>query len=130
MIRQDLPPRAAPRPPAGLVAWLVWALFGNDDDSIHGDERWRAGRERTTWLAVQWWFRNPFHNLFFYVLGVAHKPRTLFSSREWSNKGWTFHATRCGRLWLPFICHRGRVNFYAGWRPAGAFGFKFNFSKT
>jgi hypothetical protein len=130
VIRQDMPPRRIVQAPSSPLAWLVWALVGNDDDGLHGDERWRAGRTPSLWLAVQWWFRNPFHNLFFYVIGVAHKQRTVYSTREWSAPGWTFHITRAGWLPLPFVCFRGRPNFYAGWRPTGAFGLKFNFSRS
>lgn len=49
-----------------LLRWFnfTWALIGNDDDGLFGDDRWRAGREKTLWLAIVWWFRNPFHNSF------------------------------------------------------------------
>lgn len=130
MIQESFPPRLVPATP-----WLLrflrpfWALFGNEDDGFYGDDRWRAGREKSLWLAAQWWFRNPFHNLFFYVIGVADRSRTFYSTREWGSPGWTFHALRCGWLWLPFISYRGVFVFYAGWRPYGAFGLKFNFEK-
>lgn len=130
MIREDLPPRRTVSPPAGVLAWLAWALFGNEDDGVYGDDRWRAGRAPSFRLAVQWWFRNPLHNLFFYVIGVADKPRAFFSTREWGSPGWTFHYLRAGRLVLPFVSYRGRIKFYAGWRPYGAFGLKLNFSRT
>ena len=131
MMREDFPPRRHISTP-WLLRWLriLWALFGNEDDGIYGDEKWRAGRNPSPWLAIAWWFRNPFHNLFFYVIGVADRPRTFYSTREWGSPGWTFHVLRCGWLWLPFISHRGRVNFYAGWRPYGAFGFKLNRAKS
>ena len=130
MIREDFPPRRNVSTP-WLLRWfrLLWALFGNEDDGIYGDDKWRAGRAKTWKLAVIWWFRNPFHNLFFYVIGVADRHRTFYSTREWGSSGWTFHVLRCGWLWLPFISYRGRVKFYIGWRPYGAFGTKLNLSK-
>ena len=86
-------------------------------------------RAKVLKLAMLWWVRNPFHNLFFYVMGVADRPRTFYSSREWGEPGWTFHYIKCGRLYLPFVSFKGWCNFYAGWRPYGAFGLKFNFAK-
>lgn len=120
-----------------LLRWFnfTWALIGNDDDGLFGDDRWRAGREKTLWLAIVWWFRNPFHNLFFYVVGIADRPRAFYSSREWGSPGWTFHAINCTEpwlrwVWLPFISYRSpRVSAYVGWRPYGAFGFKLNRGK-
>ena len=130
MIREDFPPRRHISTP-WLLRWfrVWWALFGNEDDGYYGDDRWRAGREKTLWLAVLWWFRNPFHNLFFYVIGVADRHRTFYSSREWGSPGWTFHALRWGWLWFPFVSYRGRIKFYIGWRPYGAFGTKLNFAR-
>lgn len=129
MIREDFPPRRHVAPPVDSIAWLLWALFGNEDDGPYGDDKWRAGRARTWWLAVQWWVRNPFHNLFFYVIGVADKPRTFYSTRDWGVNGWTLHYTHCSFLYLPFISYKGWCNFYIGWRPYGAFGLKLNFAK-
>lgn len=131
MIREDFPPRRYISTP-WLLRWLrpLWAIFGNDDDGLYGDDRWRAGRAKTLKLAVLWWFRNPFHNLFFYVIGVADRHRTFYSTREWGSPGWTLHVLRCDWLWLPFISYRGRIKFYIGWRPYGAFGTKLNFSKS
>lgn len=108
------------------MAWFWWAFFGNDDDGLFGDERWRSGRPETVWLAVIWWLRNPFHNLTWYVIGVADKHRTVYSNKDSDAPGWCFMVTRCGWLWLPFVGHNGFLKFYAGWRPSGAFGLKFN----
>lgn len=143
-----------------LLRWfnITWALIGNDDDGLFGDDRWVCpmlpgvigltpfvlfgrvylrpvfgmlpqSRNWLLWRAICWWFRNPFHNLFFYVLGVADRNRVFYSSREWGSGGWTFHALNWWWLWLPLVSYRGRINFYAGWRPYGAFGFKLNRSK-
>lgn len=115
-----------------ILRWfnLSWAIFGNDDDGLFGDARWRAGRPESLWLAIVWWFRNPFHNLFFYVLGVADRPRTFYSTREWGSQGWTFHCLRWRFLFLPLVSYRSKyVSFYFGWRPYGAFGMKLNRGK-
>lgn len=112
-----------------------WALFGNDDDGYFGDDRWRAGRTKTLGLALQWWLRNPFHNLFFYVIGIADRPRTFWSrpGRGWGEvDGWTFHWLQAdgGRFRFPFASFRNhRFSAYAGWRPYGAFGFKFQIKR-
>jgi hypothetical protein len=53
------------------MRWLLWALFGNDDDGAWGQrsgEPGYDGKPFSVWLAVCWWFRNPAHNLFFHVL--------------------------------------------------------------
>lgn len=127
--------------PRRVIPWYrklnpLWALFGNDDDSIYGDERWRAGRPKTIGLAVKWWFRNPFHNLFFYVIGVADRRRSFWShpDRLWGTvDGWTFHWLQVdGLRWkFPFASYRSaRISAYAGWRPYGAFGFKFQIKRN
>lgn len=115
-------------PPSGFFAWLAWAFFGNADDGFWGDANWQAKRsgKHSLWEAWVWWTRNPAHNLTWYVWGVADKVRTVYSTGAWSQPGWTFHLTEVaetGRHY-PFINHKGRINFYAGWRPSGAFGLK------
>lgn len=136
MLKETLPPRRILSTPWAL-RWMkpLWALFGNEDDGIYGDDRWRGTRNPTPWLAIVWWFRNPFHNLFFYMIGIADHPRTFYSTKEWGTPGWTFHLLRSDKyrwIWLPFASYKkagGGFNFYAGWRPYGAFGFKLNFAK-
>lgn len=96
---------------------------------IAGSSDWRW------WRAVAWWFRNPFHNLTWYVLGVADKERVVRG--PWAP---SFHRPEGGWLWcftdvqvlgftvsLPFISYLSATRKgYAGWRPSGSFGFKFN----
>ena len=140
MLKEILPPRrATPEHPTGWWSWLVWALFGNEDDGPHGDKNFKCpvllwiitpSVNWRWWRAVAWWVRNPAHNLCFYVWGVADKPRTFYSTQDWGSvKGWTYHATQCEGRWLPFASYKGWCNFYVGWRPYGAFGLKFNFAK-
>lgn len=130
MLSEHFTPRLYLKTP-WLLRWfdLAWSLFGNDDDGYFGDDKWRAGRNKTLYLAIVWWFRNPFHNLFFYVIGVADRERVFYSTREWGSEGWTFHLLNYKWLWLPLISYRGVVNFYIGWRPYGAFGTKLNRGK-
>lgn len=50
-----------------MVRQIAWALFGNDDDGVLGDHWWNPEQRDTIWIRIRWWFRNPFHNLMFYV---------------------------------------------------------------
>lgn len=116
-----------------------WLLVANDDDGYWGDEKWRAGRAKTLALAFSWWWRNPFHNLTWYVIGVADCERV--TTGRW---GGAFHRPGGGwltcwtdvqvwRVWLslPFVSYVSpHVKAYAGWRPSGAFGLKLNISKS
>lgn len=106
----------------------VW-WFENFDEPVpppwyRPDDRHRA---------MKWHFRNPFHNFSFYVIGVADK-KIVRSGRypekgSNPNGGWSFAVGRHRLVLLPFISyHRGKFNFYFGWRKSGNFGMKFNFS--
>ncbi|MGO8696727.1 MAG: hypothetical protein ACLQVY_03280 [Limisphaerales bacterium] len=80
--------------------WLAWALAGNDDDGIFGEN---AGKmPYSTHIDLRTFFswsvcRNPLHNLSFYVIGSAswkrHYDFSLFSlggkkaARAFSNAG-------------------------------------------
>lgn len=85
---------------------------------------------RKMWMRkVLWWIRNPFHDLFFYVFGIADKP--FISVGKYPNDvfnpkgGWNW-AVRCYKwLRLPFISYIGIIKFYVGWRERGNFGVKF-----
>jgi hypothetical protein len=128
----------------------VWALFGNADDGVLGPPwylhptflwipesiGWRW------WRAVCWWFRNPAHNLTFYIIGVADVDRMV--SSRWGadihppvgglHFMWTMAPVQLWRgkqvvISLPFVSYLSEhVKAYAGWRPSGAFGFKANIS--
>lgn len=117
--------------------WVRWNPLGNVDDTIFGDAKWRAGRPRTPLLAVQWWFRNPFHNIAWYGLGVADLDRSVegrFGNAFHRPGGgwlicWTHVVVGGVALSLPFVSYISpHVKFYLGWRPSGAFGPKFNVS--
>lgn len=107
---------------SGFAPRLVYALLPRSYE-------WRW------WRAVAWWFRNPLHNLTWYVLGVADKERVVRG--PWAP---SFHRPGGGWLWcftdvpvlgltipLPFVSYVSATRkAYAGWRPSGSFGFKFN----
>jgi len=56
-----------------LLCRVFWALFGNDEDSVIGDVRWNPERKDSWWVRIQWWVRNPFHNLTHHVIGIYKK---------------------------------------------------------
>lgn len=116
---------------------LWW--FGNEDDGWFGDDRWRNGRKPSLALAITWFFRNPLHNLTFYVLGIADHDRTFYSTKPWGRRtpdggatGFSFHVViaKNGFLPLPMIAYVGEKHgWYIGWRPYGSFGISLNFAK-
>lgn len=131
--------------------WTSWALFGNDDDGIFGEDcmpSYKGDKTLSAWKAVQWNCRNPFHNFCFYVIGSAHRTNselTLLKVAADSacealtytpTEGVVFPSERsCFFLALhggkPFISLRLRYSqfwrgdFYFGWRERGNFGIKF-----
>lgn len=87
-------------------------------------------RPEKKFRTLRWYLRNPFHNLDHYVLGLSDKrftrtgrfPSDVFNPRP----GWNFAVCRYQWIRLPFVSyHRGRLEFYAGWRNAGNFGLAF-----
>lgn len=112
---------------------LWW--IGNEDDGWYGDDKWRNGRKKTLLLALIWFFRNPFHNFTFYVIGVSDKPRSFRYTKEWGKSdGFSFfHVTAdAGALKgvpLPMVAYVGKKRgWYVGWRPYGSFGISLNFA--
>lgn len=84
---------------------------------------------------TKWHFRNPLHNLDFYVIGIADK-KSVRSGRYPDiianpHGGWNFSVTRRLLILLPFFDYkRGGFEFYLGWRTHGNFGIKVSFSST
>ncbi len=122
--------------------WLVWALFGNDLDGVDADsdqaKEWRP--ELTGWKRrVLWWFRNPFHNLLWHVLGVVDRQtqKRAFDYDRWGRfigsnlppepYRWNLCVIEPhvgGWPILPFVALRlGKWEMYAGWRERGNLGF-------
>jgi hypothetical protein len=105
----------------------IW-WFGNADDPMPP----AAYRTNQACRKVMWYFRNPFHNFTFFVIGIADKPFTQTGRFPGEianpNGGWNWGVCRYKRLRLPFVAYsRGRFQFYCGWRKGGNFGMKFNF---
>jgi hypothetical protein len=112
--------------------WLAWAIFGNDDDGLTGPADFCPSLP--AWLrATLWWLRNPFHNLAFYVIGVADRPFAN-SGRYPSDvfaplAGWNWALRWYRHIPFPFFSYwRAGFKVYVGWRERGNFGVKFNLS--
>ena len=106
---------------------LFW--FSNMDDPV--PPKWYRPDNRCR--TVLWHFRNPLHNLFFYVLGIADKEFEIvgrFPGRIGNpDGGWNWTVCKYKCLRLPFISYsRGKFSFYLGWRNRGNLGMKFNYS--
>lgn len=106
---------------------IFW--FGNLDDPVPPD--WYRSENRMR--KVLWNFRNPLHNFFFYVIGIADKEFEIVGRvpGRISNPegGWNWTVCKYKWLRLPFVSYkRGGFNFYLGWRNRGNFGMKFNYS--
>lgn len=128
--------KPSPARPSGFFAFWMWALFGNADDGPYGDEKWRAGRAKTFRLALEWWFRNPAHNLCFYVIGHADRDHVFSGEKNWGvdpglsihwciyqDDNWKEHH----RILISYVGKKR--GWYIGCRPCGAFGISLNFAK-
>lgn len=106
---------------------ILWAIFGNDEDSVDGPEWFLPGRGKWE-RRIRWWLRNPFHNLFWHVIGIEGKPFKRYGRHPrhvWNpHGGWNWAVIHYRWLRLPFVSWRGkRIEFYMGWRERGALGF-------
>ncbi len=104
----------------------VW-WFGNADEPDPPDW-YRPGKGCRTFT---WHLRNPCHNFTSYVIGIGDKRFTRVGRFPKDvanpNGGWNWAVCRYGWLRLPFVdYHRGRFEFYCGWRESGNFGCKLN----
>ena len=118
-----IPNQYVPFPTCRKLSPRFW--IGNADDPAPPD--WYrpddSGRE---W---KWHLRNPFHNLTFYVIGIADteftrvgpSPENVFAP----DGGWNWAISRASVLPLPFVSfQRNQFKFYLGWRERGNFGIK------
>jgi hypothetical protein len=119
-------------PPMGTFNKLdpKW-WFGNADDPEPPDD-YRPGDAHRT---LKWYVRNPFHNAFYYVIGVRDRERTVtgrYPSDTFApHGGWNVAVTRYKTLYLPLVSYtRSRFQFYLGWRASGGFGIKFRRTET
>lgn len=106
-----------------------WLLISNIDDGYYGltEPKHNPEQKKTLWLAITWWIRNPFHNLFWYVIGVAHLDRVISGKYGVdfyrAGGGWQVLWTKPvgWSISLPYISREGDWRFYLGWRPSGGF---------
>lgn len=110
--------------------WLTWALFGNDDGGIYGekDGGWVAAgnTEQNAWTAIRWWFRNPFHNLFWHVIDwprekalvLYNADRGMWYERELDDTPWNVTDSHFELDLAPFLITWQTQNWegYFGWR--------------
>lgn len=128
--------------------WPLWAFFGNDNDGIFGERSefffpaWNDSKT-TPWVAVKWWFRNPFHNFVRFTLERKHDTQ-YYVAQYTSENGWKFLFRDKADLWNtenkqislsvdPFlVAARGLLGFemYLGWKPDGAFGAAFRVTNS
>ena len=114
----------------------LWWL-GNEDDGPCGDPNWfkkNCNSKCNLKCKIKWFFRNPFHNFMFYVIGVADKKCEKKPEHIWSPKGYGIYKdyTKCGKIKLPFISYKsknGKFETYIGWRERGNFGISFRIHK-
>lgn len=135
--RTDCVPGPKSDKPVPQVRWydrlnpVFW--IGNADDPV-APEWYRPGNPLRN---VLWYFRNPFHNLTFYVIGVGDKLQSASYSRCGPHPkdvfapegGWNFSVIKYKGLRLPFVSYWNRhTKLYLGWRERGNIGIKVNIS--
>jgi hypothetical protein len=108
--------------------WKPEFWFGNQDEPLPPADYRPDDKHRVS----KWYYRNPTHNLNFYVIGLSDKtfrragryPAEVFNPKG----GWNW--TVCKYKWwrLPFISFQKKsFCFYLGWRERGNFGAKLSF---
>lgn len=117
-----------------LIDWLIWALIDNDDEPNPPADKWPD--ESVLRRGVKWWLRNPFHNLAFYVIGLADRDfeRVAVFPKDapgnlvfYPTGGWYIAITKYKWVRLPFISYQGKgivQMFYVGWRERANLGAK------
>jgi hypothetical protein len=114
----------------------VSSKFGYSIDRTFLKEKSQSKR----WRKLSWWFRNPAHNLTFYVIGVVDQHR-VYRCKYGTNihkpggglliASTVLVSSKMKLFCLPFASYISPyVKTYIGWRPAGAFGIKLNLSIT
>jgi hypothetical protein len=110
------------------LKWNPKFWLGNQDDPVPPNDYRPGDRHRVK----KWYFRNPTHNLTFYVVGLADKtfrragkyPDQVFNPHG----GWNWAVCKYKWVRLPFISfQRKSFQFYLGWRERGDFGGKLTF---
>jgi len=112
----------------------IWWM-GNADEPVPPE--WY--RPDSKFRKVLWYYRNPFHNFSFYVIGIAEKtdkseysrcgkfPSDVFAP----GYGWNYSYIKYKGLRLPFVSYWSPTKkLYFGWRERGNIGIKINISTT
>lgn len=97
----------------------LWWIKNDDDPPPAG------------YSALAWFLRNPFHNLFFYVIGVADRNYRVYANvdncivrADRHETGWVLSLILT-KIPRPFFSYSATAwVIYAGWRPNGSLGFK------
>lgn len=116
------------------TVFIFWALFGNLEDGLFGDQGFNPTGERSFKIAFAWWCKNPFHNLTWHVppfgfVGwpfkrIGRYPLDVFAPTGRFNWAivWLFYV-----IPLPFISYQATWGkAYIGWRERANFGIKTN----
>lgn len=127
--------------------WILWALIGNEDDGMFGeDAHYRSDEPMNLIKAVRWTLRNPLHNFSYYIIGSADQPSPGLLLVQISSESVEFlqvqlHPTTVfagAHSSLYLALHGGKpflsccwewpsghqTKFYIGWRNRGNFGIK------
>lgn len=117
-----------------------WSIFGNDDDPEPPE--WHKPNSKYWIRYISWYIRNPFHNLFNYRWGVVKEIREGKYKMGGKTPPHVFNPDKGWNYILPFFSYQSEVFtkfpflkgryllIYAGWRPMGALGFKFNLKRN
>lgn len=116
-------------PKYGFINRLIWTFFKNELDGEIGDNIWNPERKDTWKIRLQWWLRNPCHNLTWHVIGFSQYDTMRFDFQKEDQAGWNYALSYVpeNKSIYPFCLYQGKVwTFYLGWRGRGTFGIKFN----
>ncbi len=133
--------------------WIMWAVFGNEDDGIFGEgphALWQTEERVSIYKAIRWAIRNPLHNFTFYIMGSAWQKNdelvllemdddsmSCFLYREQAST--VFYGRNDSLFialhgWKPFVSVKFSLPYFnchcqalCGWRERGNFGLKVQF---
>jgi len=103
----------------------IWWLYNSDDPM---PPLWYQPNTWNWLRTIMWYARNPFHNLQFYVIGVADRNYSMVTT--WVNpavKDGNYRSSiSVGWLRLPFVSRENaKITFHLGWQYNGDFAIRF-----